>query len=198
MTALFLLLPGTPMLFQGQEWAASSPFFYFADHEPELARLVHKGRREFLSQFPSVAALGDLVDPPADPTTFAKCKLDHAERLKNKHIHALHRDLAMIRRELRGKYDGAVLSENAFLLRFMTGKDDHLVLVNLGRRLTLERIPEPLLAPPSGRRWELRWSSEDPLYGGHGVAPVETDEGSFILTAQSTSLLVARPLEETR
>src|SRR5690606_38790927 len=51
MTALLLLGPQTPMLFQGQEYAASSPFFYFADHNPELARLVAKGRAEFLAQF---------------------------------------------------------------------------------------------------------------------------------------------------
>ena len=37
MTALLLLAPGTPMLFQGQEFAASSPFCYFADHHPDLA-----------------------------------------------------------------------------------------------------------------------------------------------------------------
>src|SRR5690606_37332303 len=44
MTALLLLGPWTPLLFMGQEFAASSPFCYFADHEPELARLVQKGR----------------------------------------------------------------------------------------------------------------------------------------------------------
>ena len=45
MTALLLLMPQTPMLFQGQEFAASSPFLYFADHNPELAKLVAQGRR---------------------------------------------------------------------------------------------------------------------------------------------------------
>ena len=52
MTALLLLSPGTPMLFQGQEFAASTPFLFFADHHPELARLVSNGPKEFLSQFP--------------------------------------------------------------------------------------------------------------------------------------------------
>src|SRR5206468_2776701 len=46
LTALLLLSPGTPMLFQGQEFAASTPFLYFADHNPDLARLVAQGRRE--------------------------------------------------------------------------------------------------------------------------------------------------------
>src|SRR5207249_1560003 len=55
MTALLLLAPGTPMLFQGQEFAASAPFFYFADHKSELAELVRDGRADFLTQFPSLA-----------------------------------------------------------------------------------------------------------------------------------------------
>ena len=54
MTALLLLAPGTPMLFQGQEFSASAPFLYFADHDPELAEAVRKGRAEFLTQFPSI------------------------------------------------------------------------------------------------------------------------------------------------
>ena len=41
------------MLFMGQEFFASSPFLYFVDHKPELQKLVHKGRNEFLSQFES-------------------------------------------------------------------------------------------------------------------------------------------------
>ena len=55
LTALMLLAPGTPMLFQGQEFAASSPFLYFADHVPELAAQIRQGRAEFLAQFPSLA-----------------------------------------------------------------------------------------------------------------------------------------------
>jgi hypothetical protein len=53
MTAFLLLMPGIPMLFQGQEFAASNPFLYFADHNAELDRAVRKGRREFLGQFPA-------------------------------------------------------------------------------------------------------------------------------------------------
>ena len=44
------------MLFQGQEFAASSPFLYFADFDQELSAAVRHGRAEFLQQFPSLAA----------------------------------------------------------------------------------------------------------------------------------------------
>src|SRR4029077_7133357 len=54
LTALLLLGPATPMLFQGQEFGASTPFLFFADHGPELSRLVAEGRKKFLSQFSGI------------------------------------------------------------------------------------------------------------------------------------------------
>src|SRR4051812_31720287 len=119
MTALLLLMPGTPMLFQGQEFAASAPFLYFADHDPELAAVVRKGRMEFLTQFPSVTDFEgkkDLADP-ADRATFTRCVLDLSERESHAAAYALHKDLLKLRREdvafstaRRGCVDGAVLS----------------------------------------------------------------------------------------
>src|SRR5262249_41957231 len=78
MTALLLLAPGTPMLFQGQEFASSAPFYYFADHKKGLAEKVREGRVEFLSQFPSLARgrARPCVPDPHDPRTFGRCKLD--------------------------------------------------------------------------------------------------------------------------
>ncbi len=50
-TALLLTSPFVPMLFQGEEWAASTPFLYFTDHEPELGRAVTQGRRREFAHF---------------------------------------------------------------------------------------------------------------------------------------------------
>src|SRR5262249_33940590 len=68
MTALLLLAPGTPMLFQGQEFAASSPFLFFANHNQDLAPLIRKGRAEFLTQFRSLATpdFQAVLDDPGD------------------------------------------------------------------------------------------------------------------------------------
>jgi 1,4-alpha-glucan branching enzyme len=74
MTAYFLLMPGIPMLFQGQEFGASSPFFYFADHETELSHNIREGRRRDLAQFPSLATSemrAELADP-GDIDTFRR------------------------------------------------------------------------------------------------------------------------------
>jgi maltooligosyltrehalose trehalohydrolase len=74
-----------------------------------------------------------------------------------------------------------VLAPEAFVARFFgNGGDDRLLLVNLGRDLHLDPAPEPLLAAPEGRAWEILWSSEDPRYGGCGTAPLEGEENWHI------------------
>ena len=187
LTAYLLLSPGTPMLFQGQEFASSAPFLFFADHEPALAAAVRKGRREFLAQFPSLAGadVQARLDDPADPATFRRCKLDFSERARNLHAYDLHRDLLRLRREdpvfsspAAGAVDGAVLAPEAFVLRYFGAEHgDRLLVVNLGAELELVHAPEPLLAPPEGRAWELAWSSEDPRYGGDGIAAIRARRG---------------------
>jgi maltooligosyltrehalose trehalohydrolase len=186
MTALLLLAPCTPMLFQGQEFAASSPFNYFADFEGELKRLVREGRFRMLAEFRSLATIeaqAALADP-GDPETFKRCQLDFSERQRHSGVYLMHRDLIRLRRELfpaqdRDRVDGAVLSDEAFVLRFF-GDDDRLLLLNMGTDLVLNPVPEPLLAPPKDSEWELIWSSEDPRYGGTGTAKIETEDGWFI------------------
>jgi maltooligosyltrehalose trehalohydrolase len=186
MTALLLLAPGTPMLFQGQEFAASSPFLYFADQRTESRESVKKGRNEFLGQFPSLALqeMQDRLADPTDPQTFKRCKLDMSEYQRHARAYALHRDLLNLRRkdpifhaQRPSGVDGAVLGQAAFVLRFFGDRcDDRLLIVNFGRDLRLDPAPEPLLAPPGESVWEVLWSSEDPDYGGDGTLSFDTEE----------------------
>ena len=199
LTTMWLLAPPTPMLFQGQEFGASAPFLYFAHHQPDLAKLVREGRREFLCQFPSVAAPGaaaTLADP-ADRATFERCKLDFSERERNAPLFQLHKDLLALRRddavfsEQRAEsMHGAVLSAQAFLLRFISAAGDRLIVVNLGSELELAPAPEPLLAPPSGASWQTVLSSEDVKYGGAGYVPPHHD-GMWRLSPRTASVLSA-------
>lgn len=204
LTALLLLAPGTPMLLQGQEFAASTPFLYFADHKPELAELVRKGRNKFLAQFRSLAlpeVQANLPDP-VNPATFEQCKLNFAERESHSEIYQLHRDLLRLRREdpafrrqrPRG-VDGAVLGANAFVLRFFAENNaDRLLLVNLGRDLHLDPAPEPLLAPPTTANWRVLWSSEDPRYGGAGTPPLDTED-NWRIPGEAAVVLAPCPLD---
>jgi maltooligosyltrehalose trehalohydrolase len=205
MTALMLLAPGTPMLFQGQEFASSSPFCYFADHETDLAELVEKGRTKFLAQFRSqatsemVPALGD----PADQSVFERCKLDFSERKRNHHAYDLHRDLLWLRRkdpvfsaQTPGGTDGAVLAEECLMLRFFGVEgDDRLLLVNFGADLHLDPAPEPLLAPPEGKSWQTLWSSEDPRYGGSGKPRLDAED-NWRIPGHAAVALLPIPIEE--
>lgn len=205
MTALILLAPGTPMLFQGEEFAASSPFLFFADQDPRIAPLVRKGRREFLGQFRSLAlpSMWRCFAPPDDPKTFEMCKLDHSERKRHREIYALHRDLIRLRkseeafqRQEYGAVDGAVLGPDTFVLRFFTASgDDRLLVVNFGRDLHLRPAPEPLLAPPADKEWDVAWSSEDPNYGGCGSPQLDTVENWRI---PGQAAVVLKPVARVR
>ncbi len=207
MTALLLLAPNTPLLFQGQEFAASAPFLYFADHDPGLEQLVRKGRRDFLAQFPSLAVpkMQNLLADPGAPATFERCKLDHAERESHREWVDLHRDLLRLRKEdavfgigRERSVDGAVSGPEAFVLRFF-GKngDDRLLLVNLGRDQSCEPSPEPLLAPVPGRPWEVLWSSEDPRYGGDGIPAFAPDGSDWRIPAKAAVVLRSTQLHPT-
>jgi maltooligosyltrehalose trehalohydrolase len=185
MTALLLLGPNTPMLFQGQEFASDAPFLFFADHQPDLAEKVREGRAKFLSQFPSLAT-GEVqarLDAPDDPQTVERCKLNLDEREAHAAQYALHRDLIALRRRdpVLGSdtdLDGAVLSGDALVLRYFGGAEgDRLLIVNFGAQLVLTIVNESLLAPPEGAGWRVVWSSEDVMYGGTGTPQVEQSTG---------------------
>jgi maltooligosyltrehalose trehalohydrolase len=213
MTALLLLAPQTPMLFQGQEFAASAPFYYFADHRPELAELICAGRVKEMSQFPSVATpeMQACLSNPCARETFERSRLDLGERERPFHaaILQLHKDLLRLRRQeavfrrvqRRGDVDGAVLAIEAFVLRFFgDAGDDRLLVVNLGTDVHLAVAPEPLLAAPLGKQWETQWSSEHPNYGGCGTPPLEATGEDWRLPGENWRLpgrcaVVLRPVD---
>jgi maltooligosyltrehalose trehalohydrolase len=100
-TAVLLLAPETPLLFMGQEWAASTPFLYFTDHGPELGEQVVHGRRREFERF------SDFRDPdmrkripsPQAADTFAASRLkwDEPSRSPHRGILALHKRLLQLR-----------------------------------------------------------------------------------------------------
>jgi maltooligosyltrehalose trehalohydrolase len=206
LTALLILLPGTPMLFQGQEFGASSPFLYFADHEPALAAAVEKGRRQFMAQFPSLASpdIQSRIPAPHDPATFERCKLRWDERAAHVMHRRLHEELIALRKgdiafsqQTPGAVDGAVLDAEVFALRYFTPapEDERLLVINFGRDLVAGGFPEPLVAPPDGHRWRMRWSSEDPAYGGSGTPPFVSDTG-WQIPGHSATVLAAETSAE--
>jgi maltooligosyltrehalose trehalohydrolase len=201
MTAFLLLGPWTPLLFQGEEFGASSPFMFFADiGDASVRDAIRKGRAEWLAPFLSLTEEEALTTLPApdDPEVFARCKLDFSEREKNRQLYDLHIDLMKLRREdscfrqqTPGGIDGAVLGTTSFLLRYFSKEhDDRLLLINFGKRQVLHPASEPLLAPPPGFRWETLWTSASPRYGGAGTSIAATKD-QWSLPAEATVALRA-------
>ncbi|MFG1650298.1 malto-oligosyltrehalose trehalohydrolase [Micromonospora sp. NPDC049275] len=133
---LLLTAPFTPMLFMGEEWAASTPWQFFTSHpEPELASAVRTGRRrEFASHgWPE----GDVPDPQ-DPQTFVRSRLDWAELDKPEHASmlAFYQRLIGLRRSVPDLSDPrlhavSVQHGDQFLLM---RRGDTLVVANLAGR----------------------------------------------------------------
>ncbi|HEU5464131.1 MAG TPA: malto-oligosyltrehalose trehalohydrolase, partial [Candidatus Binatia bacterium] len=104
--ALVLSAPFIPMFFQGEEWAASSPFLYFTNHEDaELGRLVTEGRRR---EFAAFSAHSDDVPDPQALETFERSKLVWNECSRAPHAEMLdwHRRLIRLRHEFAALSDG--------------------------------------------------------------------------------------------
>src|SRR3989475_2073477 len=195
MTALLLLGPWTPLLFQGEEFGAYSPFLFFADvGDASVRDAIHRGRAKLLAPFLSVTEeeAWSSLPAPDDPQAFARCKLDFCEREKNRELYDLPIDLLKLRREdsrfrqqIPGGVDGAVLGPASFVLRYFSKeKEDRLLVVNFGERQVLKPAAEPLLAPPSGYRWETLWTTESPRYAGASAALIATAE-QWVLPAES-------------
>ena len=98
--ALLLTAPFTPMLFQGEEWGAATPFLYFTGHpDPALGRAVSEGRRQEFAAFGWDPA---SVPDPQDPATFQRSRLNWSEPSREPHagLLAWYRELIALRRRL--------------------------------------------------------------------------------------------------
>jgi maltooligosyltrehalose trehalohydrolase len=113
--ALVLTAPFVPMLFQGEEFGASTPFLYFTDYDdPDLGRMISEGRKK---EFVAFGWAPDQIPDPQEEQTFLQSKLNWAELTEQPHGSLLqwHKDLIGLRRNLSGLTDGDL---NAVNVRF--------------------------------------------------------------------------------
>jgi maltooligosyltrehalose trehalohydrolase len=143
--ALVLMGPFIPLLFQGEEWAASSSFQYFADYDEEMARLVSEGRKR---EFAAFGWTPESIPDPEDVETFERSKLKWDEVNEGEHAEMLawYRQLIRLRRQIPSLTDGepghtsATYSEQDRWLSMERG--DVTVSCNLGETEGMFPVPE--------------------------------------------------------
>jgi maltooligosyltrehalose trehalohydrolase len=205
-STLLLLLPETPLLFMGQEWAASSPFLYFTDHEPALGRLVTEGRRHEFAHFNAFAdpvTRAHIPDPQAD-ATFERSRLDWTERQREPHASTLRlyrRLLALRGSPVMRRTDGAIFEVEA--------DGPHAIVVQRGVRSDLQVlvvvrlhgsgpivIAGPLAQLPDRLTWHCLLTTENAGFAVDPAPPtITTDDremsihfkrpGAVIFTAEA-------------
>ncbi|MDQ3705080.1 MAG: malto-oligosyltrehalose trehalohydrolase [Chloroflexota bacterium] len=177
-SALLLLAPYTPLLFQGQEWAASTPFLFFTHHNPELGKLVTEGRRSEFASFKGFH--GEEVPDPQAASTFMASKLNWHEVEEGEHAQtlALYRELLRLRATLpafkerrRASFRSSQVGTNGVAMRYLssTGGDDLLVIVSLRGEIDLALAGTEIVQAPEGCRWQPLLSTEESRFGGPQV-----------------------------
>ena len=189
-STLLLLAPETPLLFMGQEFAASSPFLYFTDHEERLGRLITEGRRkEFAtsSGFADPAARQRIPDPQAQET-FIRSKLDLGERQRNAGIYTLYRELLRLRRDDpvfsrpdRARTEAACLGDRCIVVRRWSASHERLVIANFGTEIRLDQVRGLALQWLTEGNWKLELSTRDSRFGGERPSARATAEPADVV-----------------
>ena len=178
--ALLVLTPCTPMIFMGDEFAASTPFFYFTDHERELAEQVTAGRQEEFKDFWSSRDAGRYAIPDSQAEdTFLQSKLDLGERGKPRHegVYRLYRELLHLRRDdpvLRVQDRWRLLAQApapalVAVERWDQDERRRLLLVNFGHPLRFDVGEQAWLGDAAALRWRLLLSTAEERFAGPGA-----------------------------
>jgi len=159
---MVLTAPFLPMLFQGEEWAASTPFQYFTDHEEELGRLVSEGRQ---SEFVEFGWTPGEVPDPQDPETFQRSKLRWNEIDSEPHKSMLEWYRSLIR--LRSEHPELVGGDMA-LNRIHFDEGERWMKITRNRLVTVANFSDvPRRIPSDVKSALLASTGETKLCDGH-------------------------------
>ncbi|MDB4976660.1 MAG: malto-oligosyltrehalose trehalohydrolase [Myxococcaceae bacterium] len=153
-SALLLFLPMTPLLFMGQEWAASTRFLFFSDHEAELGEAVSRGRREEFKHFEAFSRpeVRETIPDPQAAATFEQSRLKWQERKEGEHarVLALYTELLNLRSTdsvlsdgLRGTLHADVTQGLLRVRRSLDGQDRVLLANFSDQPISLENVDFP-------------------------------------------------------
>jgi maltooligosyltrehalose trehalohydrolase len=205
-TALLLLLPETPLLFMGQEWAASAPFQFFTDHHAELGKRVTEGRRDEFRRF---AAFADpetrrRIPDPQEPQTFERSRLDWEEREAEPHASTIryYRSLLALRRSEAALNAGTGLdiweldADTLLLRRREATGGDLLAVIRLRGAGTVDLRGIPYAHIGLARRWRLLLTSEEAEFAPDAKPPRVDESGPAVEFARPGAALFRLELSE--
>jgi maltooligosyltrehalose trehalohydrolase len=196
--AAVILSPFLPLLFMGEEYGETAPFYYFVSHgDPDLIESIRQGRAREFSDF------GWDVDPldPQAPETFHNSHLQAALAVQEPHqvLWRYYRELLKIRREMLdsvqlGEYfpEVKVLDEQAVLtLSYSNGDQQYYIFFCFSDR------PESVSLPPGSGTWQLRLNAAAHHWDGPGWNLAETFASGSALGIASMSCVVFKSTETT-
>jgi maltooligosyltrehalose trehalohydrolase len=204
-SALLLTVPMTPLLFMGQEWAASTPFQYFTDLEAALGEQVTEGRRREFAAFPDFSdeqARHSIPDPQAR-STFESSRLRWDERAEPAHraVLELYRALIALRLDHPSALgasagvagDAVALDDETIAVRRADGGDEFWVIVRFMSAGLVDLTPATEVRGEASAEWTVVLTTEDPLFA-LGPRPPQVDEraGPLIRFERAGAVILKR------
>ncbi len=179
-SALLLCAPETPLLFMGQEWAASTPFLYFTDHEEKLGQAVSQGRKAEFESFSTFKASKEIPDPQ-NLDTFLKSRLIWSEKMDEPHesVWLFYQALLKWRREelkpnpKTEEFAVTTLGPAALLLkRFSRTGQLLLILLQMKGAGAVDLTGHPYLDSKRFQEWDWVLSSEEASFCTDPMPPI--------------------------
>ncbi len=197
-SALLLAAPQTPLLFMGQEFAASTPFLFFTDHPEELGKLVTEGRRKEFAGFKAFddKRMRQTIPDPQSKSTFLASKLDWSETERHAGTLTLYRELLRLRREDpvlsvndRARTDAFAASAQVVVIHRWNESEHRVLVANFGQ--AVEIAPEWLERVEGGPDggWEVLLSTDERRFGGEGRKPsIEPTRRTLVMPPRTATL----------
>lgn len=186
-SAVMLFAPETPLIFMGQEFAASTPFCFFTDMPEELGRLVTEGRRKEFREFGAFADehLRDSIPDPQARSTFERSKLRLDERDRHADVYRLYRDLIQLRTtdpvmqgSGRSLTEAIALGAELLAIRRWFEGEELLLIANFG----------PETTTPLSDGWTILLSTDEDVTGAGGDH-VQIVSGAATIPARTAVVL---------
>jgi maltooligosyltrehalose trehalohydrolase len=202
-SVLLLTVPMTPLLFMGQEWAASTPFQFFTDLEPDLGKLVTEGRRREFSEFPEFGNPDDqpAIPDPQAPSTFEASRLRWEERSTPPHDYSLnlYRTLMILRLDHPALGassepcgDAVAIDDDTIAMRRAEGDDVFWIVARFRTGGRADLAPLTLARDHAGASWTVVLTTEDPRFAPDPVPLIVDPAGPVIRFNRAGAVILKR------